>query len=113
MVILKNIHCRATQRHRKNQIWGARDDSNIWQDQPNNVAAVLIKYYTDLFSSSYKEPYSASLDHIPHVITEEMNLALIRAFSEAELSLALKQMVPLKVPGPNGTIVLSTLLGSG
>lgn len=64
--------------------------------------SVLIKYYTYLFSSSYKEPYSASLDHIPYVITDKMNLALTGTFSEAEVSLALKQMAYLKALGPDG-----------
>lgn len=47
-------------------------------------------------------PYLAPLAHIPQVITKDMNLALMRAFLELEVSAALRQMAPLMEPRPNG-----------
>ena len=44
----------------------------------------------------------AHLDHIPHLISKEMNQVLMGEFLEAKVTLALKQMAPLKAPGPDG-----------
>uniref|UniRef100_A0A2N9GI95 Reverse transcriptase domain-containing protein n=1 Tax=Fagus sylvatica TaxID=28930 RepID=A0A2N9GI95_FAGSY len=41
-------------------------------------------------------------EHIMPVVTEEMNADLNRAFSPGEVVAALKQMAPLKAPGPDG-----------
>lgn len=39
---------------------------------------------------------------VPTLITEAMNESLCCEFEESEVSTALKQMAPLKDPGPNG-----------
>ena len=41
------------------------------------------------------------LDHIPRVITEDMNVALTITFLESKMVTALKQMAPLKALGPD------------
>ena len=62
----------------------------------------MIKYYQDLFSSSRPNGLGAVLDHVPHVITNEMNVSLCREFSECEVVATLQQMTPLKALGPDG-----------
>uniref|UniRef100_A0A2N9G7B6 Reverse transcriptase domain-containing protein n=1 Tax=Fagus sylvatica TaxID=28930 RepID=A0A2N9G7B6_FAGSY len=42
------------------------------------------------------------LDNIQMVVTEEMNNQLIKEFTAEEVDVALKQMAPLKAPGPDG-----------
>ena len=42
------------------------------------------------------------LDSIPQVVTMEMNETLTREFQAWEVESALKQMAPLKAPGPDG-----------
>lgn len=45
---------------------------------------------------------AAKIDSIPRVGTEEMNRILTREFQAWEIDNALKQMAPLKAPGPDG-----------
>ena len=44
----------------------------------------------------------ADLDHIPNVITDHMNAALVASFRDDEVKEALKQMAPFKAPGLDG-----------
>ena len=66
------------------------------------VALTLVNYYQDLFSTSNLDPQWAPLNHIPMVITKEMNSALTGTFRECEVKDALKQMTPVKAPGLDG-----------
>lgn len=84
------FHSRDTKRHRENLIVGIRDASQSWQDNPEKIAFVLLKYYVELFSS-------AVLDQIPRVITNDMNSTLLAKFLEWEV-----KMAPLKAPKPDG-----------
>lgn len=98
----KNFHSRATKQYRKKLIGGIRDDQAVWRVQSKEVSVVLIKYYQDLFSSSRPNGLGAVLDHVHHVIINEMNASLCREFMECEVAAALQQMEPLKAPRPNG-----------
>ena len=42
------------------------------------------------------------LNSIPQLVTEEMNASLTDNFQAWEVEVALKQMAPLKAPGPDG-----------
>ena len=42
------------------------------------------------------------LDSIPQVVTEDMNATLTGEFKALEVEVALKQIAPLKAPGPDG-----------
>lgn len=96
------FHSHATRRYRKNRIGGVRDELDVWQDHPNRIASTILRYYENLFSTSTTASYTTHLEHIPHLIFEEMNQVLMGDFLKAEISLASKQMAPLKEPGPNG-----------
>lgn len=84
------FHSHATRRYKKNRIRGVGDELDVWQDQPDIIASTILGYYENLFSTSTTTSYTAHLDHIPHLISEEMNQVLMGDFLEAEVSLALK-----------------------
>ena len=73
---MRFFHCRATRRFQKNVVHGIMDESNNRRVDSNDIAALMIKYYQDLFTSSKPNAHVADLDHIPNVITDHMNAAL-------------------------------------
>lgn len=59
-------------------------------------------YYSELFASSIPTEFTELLEAVQPKVTESMNSSLLREFQPHEVSRALKQMYPLKAPGPNG-----------
>ena len=84
------FHSYATRRFRKNQIRGVRDELDVWHDHQDKIISIVLRYYENLFSTSTIASYTAHLDYIPHLISEEMNQVLTGEFLEEEVSLALK-----------------------
>ena len=76
----KFFHCRATKRHKKNKIRGIMDENNTWRVESEEINLVLVNYYRELFSTSRPNPQWPQLEHIPSMITEEMNSALTDIF---------------------------------
>ena len=98
----KFFHCWATKRHRKNKIRGIMDENNTWRVELEKITLVLVNYYREIFSTSRPNPQWPQLEHIPLMITKEMNSALTNTFTAFEVKEALKQMTPLKALGPDG-----------
>ena len=87
---------------------GINDPHGDWKVEPNDIGEVLINFYQDFFTSSNLTLHDAVLDQIPHVISKEMNKELVCNFEEWEVVQALKQMAPMKAPGPDGMPPLSS-----
>ncbi|KAK9997075.1 hypothetical protein SO802_021761 [Lithocarpus litseifolius] len=98
----KYFHSRAIRRYRRNKVEGIKDEEGNWKEQQVDIAEVLVKYFQDLFTASVPNGSQEMLSFIPTIIDEEMNDMLGQDFSEQEVAIALIQMAPLKVPGPNG-----------
>ena len=78
----KFFHSRASHRYRKNVIMGLNDSHGVWKEGPDEVAAVLIDYYRELFTTSSPPTHHEALNHIPQVITDDMNHVLTSRFEE-------------------------------
>jgi len=61
-----------------------------------------VDYYKELFTSVSVDSLSEAWNSSPQVVTERMNSTLTEDFQEWEVEAALKQMAPLKAPGPDG-----------
>ncbi|KAL0014160.1 hypothetical protein SO802_001229 [Lithocarpus litseifolius] len=94
----KFFHSRASHRFRKNVIMGINDSHGVWKEGLNDVAAILINFYSELFTTSRPPIHHEALNHIPQVITDDLNRELTSRFEEWEVIQALKQMAPLKAP---------------
>jgi len=82
------------QQHRKNKITGIKDDAGTWQDQLDDIAIVLVKYYHDLFSSLRPNHSTCVLDQIQPVITQEINNHLTSSFLENEVEAGIETNGP-------------------
>ena len=74
---------------------------------------MIAKYYKKLFTSSNLYEKKEVVQFTKKVVTEEMNSYLIKKFIKDDVEITLKQMAPLKAPGPDGMppIFFPTLLG--
>lgn len=69
---------------------------DVWKNQPNEIASVLVSYYQDLFNSLVSMTNSQVLNNIPRVATNDVNLHLTSDFLESEVANALQQIATLK-----------------
>ena len=102
----KYFHCCATKRFRKNTLEGIRDEEGVWKTTKEDVGEVMVNYYNSLFTSTEGSVSANMLERVPTMIDEEMNAALCKDFEAWEVNSALKQMSPLKAPGPDGMPLL-------
>ena len=96
------FHTKASSRQRKNLIEGLMDADGVWQEDEGKIEEVVVEYYNNLFTSSSPLDFSELLQAIQSKLTPSMNQMLLKPFTGEEVRLALKQMHPLKAPGPNG-----------
>ena len=95
------FHGTTTQRKRRNFIKGLKDDQGVWQREEEAVSALLIDYYGSLFTSSDPHNLESFLEGVQAVVTEDMNAKLVERYTAKEVAIAIKEMAPLKAPGPN------------
>ena len=87
---------------RRNFIKGLRDENGTWQENEEVISGLLIEYYANLFMSSNPHNLDRILEGVQPVVTEDMRAALARPFNVEEVECAIKDMAPLKAPGPDG-----------
>ena len=63
---------------------------------------IVLEFYQALFTSQRLDNFDEILAQIPRVVIAEMNNDLLAEFKADEVETALKQMVPLKSPEPDG-----------
>ena len=83
-------------------IEGISDEAGVWQDDERVVEMIFKDYYLELFVSNNPNEFTDLLEVVQPKVTESMNSSLLRDFQSSEVYRALKQMYPLKAPGPDG-----------
>ena len=96
------FHSKTSARYQNNLIDGMEDSNGNWQEDISIVEGIIVDYYSTLFSTSNPTDFVKLLDALEPKVTSAMNQMLLRDFQESEVKKALKQMYPLKAPGPNG-----------
>nr|XP_023877746.1 uncharacterized protein LOC111990191 [Quercus suber] len=106
----KYFHARATQRCRKNSISSLEKGDGTWCGDQTEVAETIVAYFQDLFKSANPINLESTTQFIYPIISDEMNARLVADFEVLEVQEAIKQMAPLKAPGPDGEDVTSSVL---
>ena len=96
------FHGTATNRKRQNFIKGLRDADGNWQSEEAAFTKVLIDFYAELFTTSNPQNLEKVLEGIQEVVSRDMNSKLTAPYKAEEVELAIKEMAPLKAPGPDG-----------
>jgi hypothetical protein len=98
----KYFHACATQRRRRNLIQKIQDMQGREMEFGEGVERAFVDYFTNLFQSDHTENIERCLQGLETKVTQEMNDALLMAFTVEEVQRALRQMAPMKAPGPDG-----------
>ena len=96
------FHSRATKRYRKNYIHRLRRPDGQWSSSNEKVADILVKYYTELYTSAAPIDSQETLLYIHTLVSAQMNDKLSAKFKAWEVHAAVKQMAPLKARGSDG-----------
>ena len=97
----KFFHSKASQRRRRNYITKLYDSTSRWCTRESQVNDTILGFYRELFTSANPENLADVLKVIPQVVIESMNASLTREFTIEEVEVAVKEMAPLKAPGPD------------
>lgn len=96
------FHRKASQRFRRNQIDGLRNQMGDMCFGEDNVSNIIIEYYQCLFTISNPCEIDSVLQCVPQVVSHEMNNMLSAKFTKIEVDISLQQMAPSKEPSPDG-----------
>ena len=71
-------------------------------DERDSVAQVATSYFESIYTTSHPNHIEEVIAVVPVKVTDDMNARLTRNFSREEVVIALKQIHPIKTPGPDG-----------
>ena len=74
----------------------------MWQKDEKVFSGILNRFYEELFTSSNPHGLDRILDGVHEVVIEEMRIDLAKPYTAKEVDYAIKEMTPLKAPGPDG-----------
>jgi hypothetical protein len=98
----KYFHACATQRRKTNMILSINDEAGRMWDTQAMIGNAFNHYFSNLFTSVPLDCMHECIETLHPGVTAEMNQNLLKKFTREEVYEALKQMAPLKAPGPDG-----------
>ena len=72
-----------------------------WIEDLEDVVEVASTYFDNLFHARASDQMEECLNVVPNMVTEDMQEVLSSEFTAEEVKMALFQMGPIKVPGPD------------
>ena len=93
---------RASSRYKKNIITGQMNSQGVWHEEEHKKGEIVVSYHKDLFCSNQPTEFTEILNVVQPRVSKDMNKLLNLTFQGNEVYIALKQMYPLKSPGPDG-----------
>ncbi len=100
--IYKVFQSKATQRKQRNMIYGLLDAQRVWQESCEKVEEEVVKYFQEIYSSSYPQNLDPVLSKVHKTVTDKVNDLLAREYKEEEVAQPLLQMFPTNLLGLEG-----------
>lgn len=100
------FHRTASGRKKRNLIERVRDIDGQWTDDETNIERIFLEYFQKIFSSEETVGIDEVVGALSPKVSVDMNDQLTKSYTEEDVVFALKQMHPLKAPGPDGTPAL-------
>jgi hypothetical protein len=98
----KYFHSRASHRRRRNSLVVLRLENGDIITEAEQIGIQFVNYYQELFTVVPLEGVDGVIEGIQPRVTAKMNRKLTCQFTELDVTTAMKQMAPLKAPGPDG-----------
>ncbi|KAL0444691.1 UNVERIFIED_CONTAM: LINE-1 retrotransposable element O protein [Sesamum latifolium] len=98
------FHSKANERRIHKEIKRIKDDKGEEVMSKEGIQQVILQYFSSIFRSTCptEETMEEAVGCLEQRVTPAMNEALNQPFTLEEITCALKQMHPLKSPGPDG-----------
>ena len=100
------FHSKAKQRERRNNISRLKDAAGAIHEDEESIAEVLVNHFQEMFCANSETDMDPIIGKVQRSISEEMCRMLAAPFRREEILDALKQMHPMKAPGPDGMCAL-------
>lgn len=102
----KFFHGKASQRKKVNEILKLRDEHGGWWKGEEDVERLLVNYYSELFTSSDPDLIDETCEVVKDRLSEEHKRWCGQEFTDLDIDEAIRQMHPLRAPGPDGLSAL-------
>ncbi|CAL9003580.1 unnamed protein product, partial [Prunus brigantina] len=80
----------------------SKDTGGLWHGEATDIRRIAESYFQDLFSSGNPRGMDEILGCVRATVTPQDNMSLGKAIQEDEVLAAVKQLDPIKSPGPDG-----------
>lgn len=98
----KYFHASTVQRRTTNVIHRIKDKTGRWLDDNDDIMAAFKETFDELYRGEPGEEDDYAIQHIPSLITQQDNSALIQEIHEEEVRRAVFSLGATKAPGPDG-----------
>lgn len=102
----KFFHGFASERRRRNRIKRIVKEDGSDVEAKEETRNLVSNFYKNIFRCTAGTRYDELLAQVHPRVSQEMNLFLMREFTDKEIKLALDDMGDLKAPGANGMLAL-------
>lgn len=93
---------KATWRRNKNTISKLKDEGGSWIEERSKLQEMTTSFFKQLYTKEDDVDPKTIVDNLNVRVTNDINTALVKEFTEKEISDALFQIGPLKAPGSDG-----------